>query len=175
MTILKIIFRRETAMPLYCLAFSSAVSLGLVFARVLWTRNIQYGFLFWNLFLAWLPLLFAMVARENFEQTGGRNWRFGAWTAAWLLFFPNASYIFTDVIHLTRSLYGHFWVDLVLILSCALTGSVVGFLSLYLMHSVARRIVGRWGAWMFIAAVAGLSGIGIYFGRFLRLNSWDVV
>ena len=162
MKLLKLAFSRETAMPLYTLSFASAVSLGLVFARVLWTRNLHYGFLFWNLFLAWLPLAFALLARDNYEQTSGRNWRFLALAGAWLLFFPNAPYIFTDVIHLTRGFYRHFWVDLTLILSCALTGLVVGFLSLYIMHSVAKNIVGRWGGWMFIAAVAGLPFAAIF-------------
>src|SRR5207249_7660799 len=88
---------------------------------------------------------------------------------------PNAPYIFTDLVHLFRGVYEHFWVDMVLILSCALTGLVLGFLSLYLMHSLVRRIIGKWYSWFFIAAVAGLSGIGIYLGRFLRFNSWDVL
>ena len=28
--------------------------------------------------------------------------------------------------------------------------------------------------WLFILGVAGLTGIGVFIGRFLRLNSWDV-
>ena len=43
------------------------------------------------------------------------------------------------------------------------------------MQSVVERMVGRVVSWLFIAAVAALSGFGIYLGRFLRLNSWDVL
>src|SRR5207247_8027508 len=168
-------FRRETAMPMLALTFASAVSVTLVFARIVWTGHLRYAFLVWNLFLAWLPLIFALLAREKYQHTSGRNWRFAALAGAWLLFFPNAPYIFTDVIHLTSSFSRHFWIDLVLILSCAMTGLVLGFLLLYLMHSVAKRLIGRWWSWLFIAAVAGVSGFGIYLGRFLRLNSWDVL
>ena len=42
---------------------------------------------------------------------------------------------------LTRGYRGHFWVDLVLILLCALTGLVLGFVSLYLMQSVVTRML----------------------------------
>ena len=52
---------------------------------------------------------------------------------------------------------------------------MLGFVSLYLMQSVVTRMLGRAASWLFVAAVAGLSSFGIYLGRFLRFNSWDVV
>lgn len=157
------------------LVFASAVSVALVFARIAWTREFRYGFLVWNLFLAWFPLGFALLV-SDFQQRGAvRNWRCVAAAFGWLIFFPNAPYIFTDLIHLTTRYYGHFWVDMVLILLCALTGLVLGFLSLYLMQSFVARIFNRAASWLFIAMVAALSGVGIYIGRFLRLNSWDIL
>jgi uncharacterized membrane protein len=62
-----------------------------------------------------------------------------------------------------------------LILINALTGLIIGFVSLYLMQSAVRRMAGELVSWLFIVAVALLSGFGICLGRFLRLNSWDVV
>jgi uncharacterized membrane protein len=175
MKLLKLAFRRETAMPMLALTFASLVCGALVLARITWTGNPRYAFLLWNLFLAWLPLAFSLLAFETYRATSGRNWRFLSLALAWLLFFPNAPYIFTDLIHLTTRYYPHFWVDLTLILLCAMTGFVLGFVSLFLMHAVARRILGQFGSWVFIAGVAGLSGFGIYLGRFMRFNSWDVV
>ncbi len=175
MRLLKFAFQRETVTPMLALIFASVVSVGLVFARIIWTGNICYGFLVWNLFLAWLPLIFALMACERYHHTSGRSWRFLGLTASWLLFFPNAPYIFTDLIHLTTRFYPHFWVDMVLILLCALTGLVLGFLSLFLMQSVVTRMLGRAASWIFIAAIAGLSGFGIYLGRFLRFNTWDIL
>jgi uncharacterized membrane protein len=162
-------------MPMLALTFASAVSVALVIARIVQTGKLGYTFLVWNLFLAWLPMIFALLACERYRRTSARDWHFLALAGAWLLFFPNAPYIFTDLIHLTSRFFPHFWVDLTLILLCALTGLVLGFVSLYLMQSVVEHILGRAASWLFIAAVAALSGFGIYVGRFMRLNSWDVL
>jgi len=162
-------------MPMLALAFASAVCVGLVAGRLLWTRDIRYIFLIWNLFLAWLPLVFALLAQETSEPSAARNWRFAVCAGAWLLFFPNAPYIFTDLSHLTAVFAAHFWVDMMLILSCALTGLVLGFVSLHLMQGIVKRMAGAALSWLFVAGVAALSGIGVWLGRFLRFNSWDVV
>ncbi len=175
MKLLSLAFKRETAMPILALTFASAASVALVVARIISTGNFRYSFLVWNLLLAWLPLVFALLASEKYERASGRDWRFLGLAGAWLLFFPNAPYIFTDLTHLTTRYFGHFWVDLMLILLCALTGLVLGFVSLYLMQSVVERMLGRPASWLFIATVAALSGFGIYLGRFMRFNSWDVL
>jgi uncharacterized membrane protein len=175
MKLVRLAFRRETAVPVLALLFASGVSAALVLARVIWTRDIRYGFLVWNLFLAWLPLVLALVACDEYRQGARGNWRFLGWAGAWLLFFPNAPYIFTDVIHLRSRYFSHFWVDLVLILLCAMIGLILGFLSLYLMQNVVARRAGRPASWLFIAIVTALSGVGVSLGRFLRFNSWDVV
>lgn len=167
--------RREILAPLLAVVFASGVSVALVLARIAWTGHLNYAFLIWNLFLAWLPLVLAVLACEARRQSPERSWSFRALAAAWLLFFPNAPYIFTDIIHLTARFHGRFWIDLALILSCALTGFVLGFLSLFLMQGLVARRFGRMAGWVFVAGVAGLSGFGIYLGRFLRFNSWDVL
>src|SRR6266850_495584 len=175
MNLLKVALRRETALTVLALTFASGVSVALVVARIIWTWKLRYGFLAWNLFLAWIPLILALLAHEKYQQGAGRSWRFFVLGGAWLLFFPNAPYIFTDLIHLTTRFLPHFWVDLVLVLMCALTGLVLGFVSLFLMQAIVSRMFGRLASWIFIAAVGVLSGWGIYLGRFLRFNSWDVL
>ena len=174
MRILKLALKREVALPVLALTFASGVCVSLVLARVIWTGRFSYAFLIWNLFLAWLPLVFALLANDEYRNVPQRTWRFYGLTFAWLLFLPNATYIFTDLIHLL-SRHFSFWVDLVLILSCAVTGLVLSFLSLYLMQCIVARIFGWVTSWLFIALAAGLSGFGIYLGRFLRFNSWDVL
>ncbi len=175
MKLFRLAFQRETAIPVIALMIASGTSLTLVFARMIWTGNLAYSFLVWNLFLAWLPMVFALLACEKYRNASARDAGFLGLAGAWLLFFPNAPYIFTDLIHLKTHFFPHFWVDLVLILLCALTGLVLGFVSLYLMQSVVNRMLGRAASWVFIGAVAALSGFGIYVGRFMRFNSWDVL
>jgi uncharacterized membrane protein len=175
------IFRKETLPIVLALIFASVTSVALIAVRVVLTRNISYGFLVWNLALAWMPLVFALLAREQFERRtatgdiGHRQWKFQALAGAWLLFLPNAPYIFTDLIHLWMRFYGHFWIDLTLILLCAVTGLVLGFVSLFLMQSLVARIYGKAVSWLFVVVAAGLSSIGVYLGRFLRFNSWDIM
>jgi len=169
------IYRRERAVPMAALTFASITCLSLVGARILWTGQPKYIFLAWNLFLALLPLLFALLAVDVDDSRPHRRLRLLGLSGAWLLFFPNAPYIFTDIIHLATSLHSHFWVDLSLVLITALTGLVSGFLSLFMMQSLVARSRGAVASWLFVAIVAGLSGFGIYVGRFLRFNSWDVI
>ncbi len=178
MRILKLLFKRETFLPMAALTFASAVSAALIFSRVIITRDLRYGFLVWNLILAWMPLIFSLLARDDYRtrRNGERaGVKFYSLCGAWLLFFPNAPYIFTDLIHLTHRSIHHFWVDMAVILSCAFTGLILGFVSLYLMQSLVTRRYGKLAGWGFVVGVAALSSFGVYLGRFLRFNSWDVI
>src|SRR5512146_1283371 len=153
MRLLKLAFKGEIAVPMLALLMASGVTVALSFARMAWTgRSHEWG-LEWNLFLAWLPLAFALLAADEYRRRPARNWRFFGFTGAWLLFFPNAPYIFTDLVHVTGRFHGPSWVDLILILLCALTGLVLCFLSLFLMQEVVARRLGRLASWAFIAGV----------------------
>ena len=164
-------------LPLFALAFSSMVSCSLLAARILYTGHWRQLYLAWNLFLAWMPLLLALTVSgmHRADGLGLLRWRFGTAALAWLFFFPNAPYIFTDLVHLGPRGHGLFWVDLVLIVMFAFTGLVVGFLSLYLMQRLVARRLGRPVGWMFVSGVTLLSGFGICIGRFLRWNTWDLL
>jgi uncharacterized membrane protein len=173
--LLRIAFRAETRVPMLALVFGSAISIGLIIARALWFRKFGYGFLIWNLFLAWMPLIFALLADDEFRHGPRRRWMLFALAGAWLLFFPNAPYICTDLIHLKFWFHHHFWTGLCLILLFAFTGLMLGFVSLYLMQSLVTEMYGRIAGWLFVLMTVGLSSFGVYLGRFLRFNSWDVV
>lgn len=98
----------------------------------------------------------------------------------WLIFFPNAPYILTDLQHLGQastnaSLWSSanvpLWYDVILLVWFSWTGMLLGIVSLNLMQEIIRREFGRWFGWLFVFSVAGLSSAGIYVGRFIRLNS----
>jgi uncharacterized membrane protein len=166
---------RATAIPILTLLFVSVMGAVLVALRIAWTHHVTYVFLIWNLMLAWLPVMFALVASRRYCAGVRGGWRFWLPSALWLLFLPNAPYIFTDLVHLENWFRSHYWVDLSLILLFAFTGFLLGFLSLYLMQQVVADKLGRLGGWVFVALAAVASGFGIYIGRFLRWNSWAIL
>lgn len=165
----------SATIPILALMFASVVGVSLVMLRVEWTGSIRYLLLVWNLFLAWMPLLFALALHQRCRRGEHKSWQTFALAALWLLFLPNAPYIFTDLIHLNARVISHYWVDLSLFLIIALTGFLLGFVSLYLMQSLVTHRWGRMAGWLLIAVATGLSGFGIYAGRILRWNSWDVM
>ncbi len=173
--LVRIAFNPDLRGPMAALMFGSVISIGLVVVQLLFTGHRGHAFLVWNLFLAWFPLLFALLANDEYRSGSARRWVLFSLGAAWLLFFPNAPYICTDIVHLKFWFNHHFWIELALILLFALTGLLVGFVSLYVMQSIVRDAFGRWAGWLFVLCAAGLSSVGVYVGRFLRFNSWDVI
>ncbi len=94
---------------------------------------------------------------------------------SWLAFFPNAPYILTDLFHLNVSSSMPVWFDLVLILAFAWTGLLFGFLSLWdLEKLMATKVQKRWVPFISVGLLF-LSSFGIYLGRYLRWNSWDLL
>ncbi|HYE79291.1 MAG TPA: DUF1361 domain-containing protein [bacterium] len=158
------------------LGLSSALGLFLLAARIWFTGNRQYGFLAWNLLLAWIPLGFALVAARRLAHSD-RLSRWSGWSslAAWLLFFPNAPYIFTDFIHFRRVVNVPWWFDLGMLLTFAATGLLLGLASLLVAHRTVAALAGPKAGWVFAGTSTLLCGFGIYLGRFQRWNTWDVL
>lgn len=132
----------------------------------------NYAFLLWNLFLALIPLgVSLMLLRVERRMVALPL------LAVWLLFFPNAPYILTDLIHLSPHNHGHvpLWLDLVMLLSFALVALGVGFQSLHIVQRWLAGCFSPLASWLAVISSLGLSGFGVYLGRFLRWNSWDIV
>jgi len=152
---------------------ASLTGFGLLAARGLSTGRGDYLFFVWNLFLAWLPLWFATWAvRAAAEERNGMAWMAGG---LWLLFFPNAPYLVTDLKHWTARPPVPAWYDLWLAVHFAWVGMSLGFASLQLMEGVVTRRRGARVGAGFTAVALGLASFGIYLGRYGRWNSWDLV
>jgi uncharacterized membrane protein len=146
----------------------------MILVRIERTGSFYYRFLLGNLFLAFLPLFFSTGLR--LADRLKLNWIFKIGIfCLWLLFLPNAPYILTDIIHLTRANQAPLWYDLALLLSCSGTGLLLGYLSLIDVQGIVERNFGTIVGWTFAVVSLVLSGFGIYLGRFLRWNSWDVL
>ncbi|MGE5603627.1 MAG: DUF1361 domain-containing protein [Nitrososphaerales archaeon] len=167
--------RRQIAV-LVSLSFATALCTLMLIVRALYdARGTNFG-LQWNLFLAWLPMLGALVAYNLGKRYGRRAWPLILpFLGLWLLFFPNAPYILTDFAHLRPAGLVPLWYDLILVITYALTGVFLGLVSLYLMQSLVRRAFGAAISWVFTLAVLALTGFGVYLGRFPRWNSWDLL
>jgi uncharacterized membrane protein len=159
------------------LVAASLVCVGLIVARSWYSRTYHYWFLLWNLALAWVPFVFAALAYSLASTRRAVRYVFIAAAAlVWLVFFPNAPYILTDFLHLGSM--GDIvpgWYDVLMLFWFAWTGLLLGVVSLYLMQEIVTRGLGVVAGWLFVVVAAGLGSIGIYLGRFLRWNSWDLV
>jgi uncharacterized membrane protein len=158
------------------LAGASIVCVAMFRFRASLSGSTHYAFLIWNLFLAWIPFGIAYV---TYITSISRRWLYLLIPVSaflWLIFFPNAPYILTDFQHLS---YGGnevpVWYDVILLIWFSFTGLFLGMVSLFLMQEIIRREFGRWFGWGFVVLVAVLTTVGIYMGRFLRWNSWDIL
>ena len=173
----------------YPLAVCSVLSLGFLVTRFGFTGSMRYRFLVWNLFLAWVPYGCAVALswlneEETRRERRGYTKRFAelaqvALATMWLVTFPNAPYILTDLVHLWRPSGFAFWYDLAMILAFALAGVMAGVASMRVVHrtisSLAGPTLGPILGYVTMIGAAMLSGVGIYVGRVLRWNSWDLI
>ncbi|MCZ8518547.1 MULTISPECIES: DUF1361 domain-containing protein [Paenibacillus] len=143
-----------------------------------------YHFLRWDVTLAWIPvglaLLFLSLCRL---QTGWvRHLLRAAAGTLWLAFFPNSAYLVTELLHAFRFFEmqplfwtrNDYWYSLLPIFGVACLGLALSACSLLLLHRRTSSRLGTLPGWLFAAAAMGLSSFGVYIGRFLRWNSWDI-
>jgi len=157
------------------LVFASLVCLGLLGVRAVWAHEFKWSGFFGNLLLAWIPYGLACLLCVQLQRTPPRRSWIAALFVAWLLFFPNAAYIVTDLMHLNKARGMPRWFDYILITAYAWTGLFLGYISLSLLHARVRAWRGAGIGWVFVAASLFASSCGIYVGRYLRWNSWDVL
>jgi uncharacterized membrane protein len=162
------------ALALFSLALASALCLGALLARWAYGEAGAFDFLPWNLFLAWVPVVAAVLVYDA-ARRGTSLLRLLPLAAIWLLFLPNAPYLLTDFVHLGSRDDAPLWFDIVLFASFAWTGMLLGFLSIFVMQGVVRRAFGPVWGWMLVGTSLAASSFGIYLGRSLRWNSWDFV
>ena len=153
---------------------TSALSVSLVLLRVQYTSKATFIFLLWNIFLAIIPYFISSILVLSFDKKINTP-IFVLGFVAWLCFFPNAPYILTDLFHLRPRAGVPFWYDLALILSFAWNGLMLGYASLLDIQMLITRHYNSWLAWAISFGSLILGGFGIYLGRYLRWNTWDVL
>ncbi|MEI7585826.1 DUF1361 domain-containing protein [Runella sp.] len=160
---------------LQLLGLLSSVSIVMIIGRVVAVENLGGVFLIWNLFLAWIPLGLAYLVEDMWCQRFIRRWGVMAGVSIWLLFFPNAPYLITDLMHLKAAPDHLIWYDALMNFSFALVGLLTGLYSLLKVHRLVEQIWNGSLAWIVVIGSLVLSSYGVYLGRFGRWNSWDIV
>lgn len=154
-----------TGMSIFCLVLS--------IIRLYITDSYMYLFLNWNLFLAFIPwLISTLIVIRNYST---KKWVVYGLLFIWLLFFPNSPYILTDLFHLRSNSAAPIWFDWALVLSFAWTGLMFGFISLNDIEKILSQYVKNKTILPLLIVLLFVSGFGVYIGRFLRWNSWDII
>jgi uncharacterized membrane protein len=140
--------------------------------RIKLNKSFLYLFLVWNIFLAIIPYTITMYlnTKNNISKL-----KLGFWFLVWLAFLPNAPYIVTDLIHIRIGNDNLLWLDVLVVLSFALSGLLLFYLSLLDMQKLISSKFKRIPVIPVTLSVLWLCGFGVYLGRFLRYNSWEII
>ena len=144
----------------------------MIIARVLYSGNLYYGFLLWNLLLAGIPLI---ISQKLYTSKTLSRFVMYVGLFFWILFLPNAPYIITDLVHLFPRPPVPFWYDMMLVVLSACNGMALGFASIFQIETILFRTnSGRFPV-LFRIAISLSMSYGVFLGRYLRFNSWDAV
>ena len=169
-TLKSLLFSRFKIISL--LTMSMTLSIVLLMIRMKLNQSFFFLFLVWNLFLAIVPFGITTYLRsaEKLKKVS-----FVISFCVWLLFLPNAPYIITDLLHLSNSNDYMMWLDVLVVTSFAYNGLVLFFLSLLDMESLLKPFIINKYRYFVMTFIHFITAFGIYLGRFLRYNSWELV
>ncbi len=174
LTGLRLVHRFCVRELVYPIMLSSLLACAVLAGRFYISREWRFDFLAWNLFLAWIPYAASLLMVHMYRRQPGRWARLLLPGFIWLIFLPNAPYLVTDVLHLQEGSSAPLWYDIGMFALFAWTGCLIAVVSLNQMQHLVRAFIGSAASWLFAFGVMGLSGFGIYLGRFLEWNSWDI-
>ncbi|PKG51104.1 DUF1361 domain-containing protein [Olleya sp. 1-3] len=150
----------------------SAFSILLLLFRIKLTQSHYFLFLVWNLFLAGIPYAITSYLKTLKHINTLSLLIIGS---VWLVFLPNAPYIITDLFHLRYSSAHLVWLDTLIIIMFAITGLILFYKSVLSMESIIKTYVEKRVVAFMLPVLFILVGFGVYLGRFLRFNSWEII
>ncbi|MFT3979874.1 MAG: DUF1361 domain-containing protein [Ferruginibacter sp.] len=144
----------------------------LILFRMVYTGTRHYLFLGWNLFLAWIPYIISTCLTTYRKK---EKWKQLFLLGTWLLFFPNALYIVTDLVHLQDETNMPWYFDAMLLFTSAFAGLLMAFVSLKNVERYLDTILSRRTLNIIVPSILFIGSFGVYLGRFERWNSWNIV
>lgn len=163
-------FTRKSILATGMLTATGFVLLAL---RIGLTGNSFYTFLLWNLFLGTIPLIPAYQFRKS--MSNGFHWTAVILFLGWLFLFPNSPYILTDFVHLHSREQIPVWFDASVLFFFTLASMLAGIVSLHWIHKGLDKLIYKWISWTVVISTMVLCGYGVFLGRVLSLNSWDIL
>ncbi len=163
--------RQHPVFPLLIACASSAfLSVALIVVRKWMTGQGRLSFIPFNLVLAFMPLGFLLLFERSLKRSHAV-----ICAGLWLLFFPNAPYMLTDLVHYDKRLGDASWLDLMALVAAAWAALLGGMITLKFMQDRVRQHHSARAGHTFALSVLFLTSIGIYIGRFLRFHSWHAL
>lgn len=156
----------------YLISMALGFSVIALMIRVKLNKSFFYIFLVWNVFLALIPYMITMYLNTKHSLN---SLKLLIWVSVWILFLPNAPYIVTDLMHIRLGNSSLLWLDIIVVLSFASTGLLLFYLTIIDMQSVVATKYSRLPIKGLTYSIILLSGFGVYLGRFLRYNSWEII
>ncbi|MBS1637631.1 MAG: DUF1361 domain-containing protein [Bacteroidetes bacterium] len=153
---------------IYAFALFSA---SLLLYRIIRSDSLSYIFLAWNLFLAFIPFWISDYLKRQEKQ----GFKYLPLLGIWLLFLPNSPYILTDLFHFRARPFIPLWFDLILVASFVIIGFAVFYRSVMDMREVFKKYIPAAYMRYVMPLVFWLVAFGLYLGRYLRFNSWDII
>ena len=153
------------------LFLSVSFTIALLAFRVIYFWQLQFIFYLWNLFLGIIPLLLSRLLTRFKKLNAGSLFLL----LCWFLFWPNAPYIITDIFHFQERHPVPKWFDLLLVTSAAWNGLIIGIVSLLQVEELLTKCLSALKTKLVIVAAISSCAFGVYVGRFMRFNSWDVL
>ncbi|RAJ03963.1 putative membrane protein [Chitinophaga skermanii] len=145
-----------------------------VAVRIALTGQTAFLGMVWNLFLAYIPF-FLSNGLMKMERVRNSNFLLMLCTLAWVFFLPNAPYMLTDFLHFSTDASVPAWMDIILFFSFSYAGLMLCFISIKEIESGLRKRFATWQVFVFVEMMMILCAIGVYIGRYIRFNSWDVI
>lgn len=140
---------------------------------VIWGKD-SFVYILWNIFLAFIPFIISSFLLFYYKKKKVNNVFLIAGMFLWLIFIPNAPYIITDFVHLGEIRSIPILFDILLIFSSATVGLILGVNSLFHIEQIFNLKYSKMKTSKIMIIIILLISFGVYLGRFLRFNSWDI-
>jgi len=142
--------------------------------RIFLFGNTTFLYMFWNIFLAFVPFLISSILLLNTNKGNITKPIFIIGFILWFIFLPNAPYVITDFIHLGRIHNVPVMYDMFLLFASASVSLLMGLYSIMQMEKILLLKFTKKITNIIIIVTILFASFGVYLGRYLRFNSWDL-